>query len=150
MYALSYTYIQSKGRARLSSRTGSCYIKSKSSASATWTTISSLHRHLEMAFFRQLLRKTSMKSDSQSYQKPTLQQARTNGSSEKWPVEPQRVRRNKFWTLSDILVDVLLAGCCCLFLAFALTVRSFDGAQVEDHGTLTANLKKATTYVSRH
>lgn len=150
MDAVSYTYIQPKRRARLSSRTGRSFIRSESSAGATWTFISFIHLHREMAAFRTLLRRTFTASDTRTYQKPTLQQAHANSSSEEWPVQPRRVRRNKFWTLSDILVDALLAGCCCLFLAFALTVRTFDGAQVDDHGTLAANLKKATTYVSLH
>jgi hypothetical protein len=84
----------------------------------------------------------------QSYEKPTLQTALTPNSDESWLKEPRTAQRNKLWSLCDILIDLLLTGCCTLFLVFAFLVRAFDGAQVEDNKTLAEALTRATTYVS--
>jgi hypothetical protein len=95
-----------------------------------------------------LIQKTPLLASSQLYEKPTLQHALARNSNDEWPKEPRTVQRNKLWTLCDILVDILLTGCCILFLVFAFLVHGFDGAQVEDHEALTEALIKATTYVS--
>jgi hypothetical protein len=101
-----------------------------------------------MPSFQGLIQRIPLLASRQSYEKPTLQHASTRNSDDDWPKEPQTVQRNKLWSLCDILVDLLLAGCCTLFLIFAFLVRAFDGAQVEDHKALADALTKATTYVS--
>jgi hypothetical protein len=96
-----------------------------------------------------LIQKTPLLASCQPHEQPTLQHALTPNSDDEWPKEPRSVHRNKLWSLCDIFVDILLTGCCILFLVFAILVHAFDGVQVEDHEALTEALVKATTYVSR-
>ena len=102
----------------------------------------------KMSGLKNLFRKASRMPGGQSYEIPTTQQARAFADMNEWPKRPQTVKREKYWTACDIAVDILLTCCCLAFLIFALLVRGFHGARVEDHKALTEGMRKATTYVS--
>lgn len=102
-----------------------------------------------MSGLRNLLERAPLAPGGQSYEKPTSQQDHVSANINEWLTSPRTVKRDKLWNLCDIVVDVLLACCCLAFLVFALLVRGFNGARVEEHEALTEGMRKATAYVSQ-
>lgn len=102
-----------------------------------------------MAGLKALFVKASSVLGGQVYEKPTSQQDPADTKADEWPDSPRTVQRDKLWNVCDVVVDILLACCCLAFLVFALLVRGFNGARVEDHEVLTEGMKKATAYVSQ-
>lgn len=102
-----------------------------------------------MSSLSNFFKRAPLAPGGQSYEKPTSQQDHASANINEWPTSPQTVKRDKLWNLCDIAVDVLLACCCLAFLVFALLVRGYDGARVEEHEALTEGMRKATTYVSQ-
>lgn len=75
---------------------------------------------------------TPLIRDGQLDRKPELQHSSTAEIKGSWPTLPQPVRHGIFWRACETLTDLVLMACCLAFLAFALLVRAYDGALVED------------------
>lgn len=67
--------------------------------------------------------------------------------SRQWPSLPGPVKSSKTSIVLEILTDIIFACFSLAFFAFALTVRSYDGAATREHQRLTSALQEASRYV---
>lgn len=86
--------------------------------------------------------------DERNGTKSVLTHSHVLEKTDSYPAVARPVRHSKVSRLCEMLVDLALMACCLAFLAFALIVRAYDGARVDDHRELADALLTATTYVS--
>jgi hypothetical protein len=66
-----------------------------------------------------------------------------------WPTTPQALDHSSVSIVLDVVVDVILLTLSIIFLAFSLTIRSYDHAPTEQNPRMTSVLLGLAKYVSR-